>query len=208
MKVAKTYLSTGRRATALARWAQRRRRDPQDDRRRLMDQIAHAAGLPRTQAGRDMMERWHAQQEKYLAYGDEFVDANGINARGHVPRPGVDPFKLPHFGKVHQAAAKIGLYEGTIGRLLTSQAADRLMTLWKVNVLMSPVTAVRANVESWLNAAADGMFKSASRRRRSFVTPGSSAARTSVAVRGVDKVLSLAPLQAAGRFYRHNAQRG
>jgi hypothetical protein len=39
----------------------------------LKDQIAHAAGLTRTKAGRELIDKWKSQPEAYATFGREFT---------------------------------------------------------------------------------------------------------------------------------------
>jgi hypothetical protein len=201
-KMARTYMSSGHANMIAMRWATGNAETRKTIAMGLKDQIGHAAGLPRTEAGRRMMDDWHAQQEKYLVLGDEFIDSNGIPA-AMFPGQMETRFRLPSFGTVHRAAAKIGLYEATMGRLLTSTSVDlMLLPLWKMWALLTPVTASRANLEGWLNAGAEGVFKPGVQAkavlRDAEKLSGADIARST----GVDKILSVAPLQAAGRLYR------
>lgn len=206
-KIARTYLTSGDANMLSMRWVNGNIETRKTIVSGLKDQIAHAAGLTRTKAGRELIDKWKADQEAYAAFGREFTDVNGVAAAQWAGQLQTH-FSLPNFGAVHKAAAKVGLYEGTMGRLLGSTPVEKLLMQWKLGALFTPVTAMRANLESWLNAHAEGMFKDGVQAKAILRDTGKLDGEDIARSRGMDKILSFAPLQGAGRVYRHVAQTG
>lgn len=201
-KIGRTYLTSGDAALLKARWVAGNAQTRKTIVEGLRAQIAHAAGLTRTKAGRELLDRWETQDQHYATNGFEVLDPNG-RAAAQWPGQVQTKFALPNFGAVHKAAAKVGLFEATIGRLLGSAPMDKLLTQWKLGALATPVTALRASIETWLNSAADGMFVKGVRAKALLREMGKLDHPLVHRSRGVNAVLSLAPLAAAGRFYRH-----
>lgn len=208
-KMARTYMTSGDSNMLALRWAMGDLETRKTIVQGLKDQIGHAAGLSRTKAGQEMMAKWkvNAENENYLAFGDGFKDANGVHA-GMYPGQIQTRFSLPSFGAIHKAAAKIGVFEGTMGRLMGTTPVERLMIQWKLGALFTPVTAMRANLESWLNAHAEGLFLRGARAKAVLRDAGRLDYAEVSRSAPIDKILSFAPLQAAGRAYRSVLMRG
>lgn len=221
-KIARTYLTSGDGDMLAARWmlgnAQTRKTIVEG----LKDQIAEAAGLNKTASfrifGRDIFKSpiaklnnerealvsgWGSEVQHYSVRPDlEWTDANG--------RPGAlfpgqvqTEFTLPSFGAVHHAAVKVGLYEATLGRMLSSRTLDQLMGQWKVGVLAKPTTATRAIIESWLNAASEGMFGTSLQSKALLRELGRMDTGDVARLKGTEKLASFGPMVQLGRFYRH-----
>lgn len=120
----------------------------------LMDQIGHAAGLGKTQSGRVLLDTMKTKAEVYSAAGDE-VMRDGENLALH-PGQVRTKWVLPAFRDLHHDAAKIGLWEATMGRPLTSSQADTLMGQWKLGALFKPSTVTRNQLEGWLRTSLEG----------------------------------------------------
>ena len=205
-KFARLYLTPGDTAMLVMRYV----RGDVETRKTIFEgleqQVFHAAGLTRTQAGRDLIDRVMSQKQKYATFGDDILDEAGTPV-GLVPGQMVLRRKLPNFGAVHKASAKVGLYEGTMGRILSSTAMDRMVAgLWKIPILFTPVTAIRANAEAWLNALANGLFMDGVAGKALLRDAGKMSYKEVARSKPVDWLLSLAPLRDAGRFYRHVAK--
>lgn len=208
-KMSRTYMTSGDANMLALRWTLGDIETRKTIVEGLKDQLAHAAGLTRTQAGRLIVKKWKtdAANQKYLTNAEGFKDVNGV-AVGMYPGNMRTDFALPSFGAIHKAAAKIGLYEATMGRLFGTTPVERLMIQWKLGALFTPVTAMRANLEAWLNSHAEGMFSSGVRAKAVLRGAGKLEYHEVHRSVPVDKILSLAPLQAAGRAYRHIVLRG
>lgn len=203
-RVARTYLNKGHASMLAARWTLGDNETRKSIVEALRAQIAHAAGLGRTRLGREEMKTWGTADQKYtVVEGNEIRDQAGQAAAmyaGQIQRK----FRLPHFGKVHQAAAKIGLLEATIGRLLGHQIVSKLMVQWKLGALIGWVTPMRASIEGWLNATADGQLVDGLRAKalqhdlKGLYSDGM--LRRS---RPFDWAASLYPLRKFGQVYRH-----
>lgn len=205
-KIARTYMSPGDSHLLSLRWMNGNIDTRKTIVEGLKDQIAHASGLTRTTAGRDMVAAWKSEEQEYLVFGQGFTDANGVKA-GMYPGQ-IDPkFHLPNFGAVHQASAKIGLYEATMGKLLTRHSTDMLMGGWKIGALLTPVTATRAIIESWLNSSAEGLLRKGVAAKAAQRESGLLSVAEIHRSRPVDKVLSVPAIQAVGRFYRETVLR-
>lgn len=213
-KIARTYLTIGDAALLKARWI------AGDDTTRktilegLKDQIAEAAGLSKTSSFRWMkglneerqalVSGWKTDTQKYNTLGDdyEWTDRNGVPG-AQWPGQVQKDFYLPDFSKVHHAAVKVGLYEATLGRVLTSHALDKLMTQWKIGALMRPITATRAVIESWINAANEGLFGTALGTKALLRDSGRLYDGDLARMPKVDRILSFIPSIGASRLYRH-----
>jgi hypothetical protein len=201
-KTALTYLSKGDANLLAARW------DLADGGGRkaivtgLKEQIAHAAGLTRTKAGRDLITRWKSEFEHYATNGQGVVDANGTES-ALFPGQVQEHFRLPNFGSVHQASAKVGIYEATMGRLMSSWHFNALLSQWKLGALATPVTALRASIESWIAAAADGQFVRGLQAKALLNEQGRLAGLDVYRTKAGEALANLPVLQGLGRFYRH-----
>ena len=202
-KAARTYMTSGDANMLAARWSLADAGERKAIVQGLKDQITHAAGLPRTTAGRKLIDQWKTQQERYAT--DESLavkDANGVEQALH-PGQVRETFSLPNFGRVHQASAKVGLWETTMGRALSSWGLNALLMQWKLGALATPVTAIRATIESWLAAAADHQFVNGLRAKAILREQSRLSGQDIARSRIVDKLANLSVLQGLGRFYRH-----
>lgn len=201
-KVARTYMNRGDANMFKARWSAA----DLDTRKAMVQglraQIAHAAGLTKTQAGRDLITSWEAADQHYSQIGEEILDSNGKPVGLH-PGQMQTKFQLPDFGQVHKAASKVGLFEGTMGRLLDTNAVTQASGLWRSMILLTGYTAIRANTESWINAMAEGHFMD-SLRAKALLRENGLLDRSNIPVlRATAALKKVAPIAMAGRFYRH-----
>lgn len=129
----------------------------------LLDQLAHASGLAESESGRQIMQTWRAQQETYSSAGDTLY-RNGrpiAMSNGQVKTT----WMLPDFRALQQAAQKIGLWDATMGRALTSAQADALMSSVKLGWLFKPSTVTRNQLEGWGRMAIEGQLGDALQAR-------------------------------------------
>jgi hypothetical protein len=129
----------------------------------LWDQVAHAAGLPRTSLGQEMLKGARTTQQAYTHAGPGWlVDGQPIALHdGQVTKA----LTLDSFKDVQHAASKLGLYEATVGRLGTSQVVDSLFNQFRFGILAAPKTAYRNIIEPYAKAGLDGMFGDAVKAR-------------------------------------------
>lgn len=129
----------------------------------LIDQVGHAAGLGRSATGQEILNGAKTAQEAYSAAGSEIELAGQRLAlfEGQTR----DKWLLPSFQSIQKASAKVGLWEATFGRALTSGTADMWMGQWKMGALFKPSTATRNMLEGSLRAALSGTAGSAIKAR-------------------------------------------
>lgn len=199
-KMAATYMSPGDVARLKLRYAL----GDGENRQRIVDglkeMLAHASGMTRTKAGQDLLKQWRAADQKYATNGRGVLDSNGSEAAlfpGQVQEHAV----LPNFGKMHQAAAKIGLYEATLGNIFNIPILGHALGMWRMLVLSTQVTAYRAAIEGWLNAGANGMFAD-SLRAKALLKDLDGLKDLAGRSRAVDKLANFGPLRMMGRMYR------
>jgi len=125
----------------------------------LLDQMGHAAGLGKTVSGQKILNTMKTAVEAYNSAGDEML-INGEMVAQHAGQVR-DKWILPTFRDVQAAATKIGIYEKTAGRALTSNQVDTLMAQWKLGALFKPSTVTRNQLEGWLRTAFEGKLGTA-----------------------------------------------
>jgi hypothetical protein len=129
----------------------------------IRDQLAHSAGLTKTESGQRLVDSWKAQDETYSAAGDKlFRNGSPIALSPGQTR---DTWLLPDFRQVQMAASKIGWWESSLGRGLTSYQADALMSMVKMGWLFKPSTVTRNDLEGWLNMGLRGVAGDAIKAR-------------------------------------------
>jgi hypothetical protein len=129
----------------------------------LIDQIGHAAGLGKSTTGQAILDRAKTAEENYSSAMAE-IELNGQKValfEGQTRQQ----WTLPSFQALQQASSKIGLWESTLGRGLTSRQADILMSQWKLGALFKPSTVTRNQLEGWLRTMLDGKAGSAIQAR-------------------------------------------
>jgi len=205
-RAARTYLSSGDANLMAMRWTLGSSETRRAIVEGLEDQIFHASGMSRTQAGMDWYAERQAEREAYSTTGDEWLDANGRPSALYGGQVQKD-FTLPNFGQVHKAAAKVGLFENTLGRALNADWTNRLLSTWRLGVLMSPVTANRAITETWLAGGADGMFIDAL-RAKAYLREGDKLVGEIDRTKAGNLIANAPVLRSVGRFYTHVLSRG
>lgn len=129
----------------------------------LREQLAHSAGLTKTNAGKQLLDSWKQQDETYSAAGDKLF-RNG-NPVALSPGQTRDTWLFPDFRQLQMASSKIGLWEATMGRGLTSYQADALMSATKMGWLFKPSTVTRNDLEAWLRMGLEGVAGDAVKAR-------------------------------------------
>lgn len=166
-RYARTYLSRGDAALYRGLWANANA----GERKRLLDglleQVGHAAGLTRTDAGLKAMQRGRNTLTTYSAQGkDLMVDGEPLALTTGQTRL---KFNLPSFQSIQQASHRIGLFEATFGRALTSAQSDLMMAQLKMGWLFRPATVTRNMLEGWLRTSLEGKLGEAL-KARAFAT--------------------------------------
>lgn len=134
----------------------------------IIDQVGHAAGLGKTPTGKAILDRAKTAVEDYSASGNDIqVDGQDLALFEGQTRK---TWMLPTFQALHQAASKFGLWEATMGRGLTTGAADMLMSQWKMGALFKPSTVTRNLLEGGLRTALDGKAGAAIKARALLTT--------------------------------------
>jgi hypothetical protein len=129
----------------------------------LMDQTFHAAGLATTESGQELMAASRTAEQRYSTAGPKLL-RNGREIALHSGQTR-QVWRLPDFQEIHRAAAKVGLWDATIGRALTSGSADRMMSALKLGWLGRPATVTRNQLEGWLRMTTDGQLGDALKAR-------------------------------------------
>lgn len=119
----------------------------------MRQQVAHAAGLPSTASGQNLLKEW-AAQEQYSAVGNE-IEYDGERLGLFEGQTRTD-WTIPSFRELQQAHAKFGLYDATFGRPATGKAADTLMSQWKLGAIGRPATVTRNWLEGWGRTILEG----------------------------------------------------
>ena len=128
----------------------------------LKSQVMHAAGLGHSEAGREFMDGVLKDDAQVYSHSvDGTMDVNPWNGKQDYPAAlwgGQNrlEYSIPPFAVMHQLAAKIGLHEAVLGRLMQSRIADGFSPSLRTSMLLTPRTAVRATVEGWVNMLARG----------------------------------------------------
>src|SRR6185312_8051891 len=117
----------------------------------------HAAGLGSTKSGQALMKSWRTVNESYNTAGDSLLDEAGRPIALHVGQANT-VWHLPGFLELHQAANKLGLWEATLGRALTTDEATLMMSAVKMGWLFRPATVTRNQLEAYLRTALEGKF--------------------------------------------------
>jgi len=205
-QMAKTYLTKGDAAT----WRAQYQLGDAGTRKALIegliDQLGHASGMTRSSEGSDMLSSLKTEVQRYSSTGEE-VTVNGANIALH-PGQVRDTFRIPSFGQMQEHAAKIGLLSGTLGRPLASKYVDAFGGLWRLGALLQPRTAIRAALESWINAAIKGDFGKSLRAKAMLqegkFLSGDVLGRT----RFANAFAQFGPVAKTGQFYRHILLKG
>jgi hypothetical protein len=126
-------------------------------------QVAHSAGLSYTKAGRELEERLFSNDpELYAVNGHSTVPFDPVTGKANasfavLPGQVQDTYRIADFKSLQQAAAKIGLFEATGGKLFTSRLFDKLFGVLRFGMLIPPKTVPRNTVDSRLMAESRGL---------------------------------------------------
>lgn len=206
-KMAKTYLTKGDAAMLRAQYTLGDGGQRTAVVEGLMDQLGHAAGLTRTSAGRDALAQMKTESQRYSSVDGDEVVVNGQNLALHGGQARTT-FRLPAFGQLQRQSAKIGLWEGTLGRALTSSVTDKFVTQWKFGAIGQPRTAFRAGIESWLNAAVKGQAMQSLRAKALATNMGLMSGQALGRTRFTTALARFGPVAKTGQFYRHVLGKG
>lgn len=124
----------------------------------LRDQIHEAAGITKSATGNN----WHATRilasrvanPSYSSLGEDVV-LNGKRVALVEGKTETD-WILPSFRELQKASAHFGLWDATMGRAMTSDAADSFMDFWKLALLAAYKTVTRNQIEGWSRATLGG----------------------------------------------------
>jgi hypothetical protein len=126
-------------------------------------QVAHSAGLSYTKAGRELEETlFKDNPELYAVNGHSTVPYDPITGKADASFAVLsgqvqDTYRIADFKQLHQAAAKIGLFEATAGRAFTSRIFDKMFNVLRILMLAVPKTVPRNTVDSRVMAASRGL---------------------------------------------------
>ncbi|HZY33196.1 MAG TPA: hypothetical protein VFE75_05490 [Rhodanobacter sp.] len=125
-------------------------------------QVAHAAGLGTTDGGRQMLEDMERAftRENYSTTAPKLMDPNTLEERDFAlfPSDTSQVLSMPSFQEIQKNAAKIGIWESTIGRAFTHQLADETGKLIKVGWLSTFSNVIRNAGEDLFGAFVDGKY--------------------------------------------------
>lgn len=153
-KLAMTFLNRGDSQTLRAAWNLGNAGERKAIISGLVDQLGHAAGMGSTPAGKMLLDRAKTVEERYSAAGSEIeLDGQKVALLDGQTR---QKWLLPSFRDMQQSGAKLGLWDATAGRALTSGSADLLMSQWKMGALFKPSTVTRNQLEGWLRTVLEG----------------------------------------------------
>ena len=135
----------------------------------LFDQLAHTAGLTKSTGGNALYNRYKTFEEGYSASGNDIV----LNGQKVALTDGqtTTVFRLPSFDELYREASKVGLWDATFGRALTSKYADLFGGQWKFLNLAYLKTATRNWLEGGARTALEGEAGAAVKTRALLTTP-------------------------------------
>lgn len=124
-------------------------------------QTMHAAGFAVTEQGRELINRaaQALDTQHYSNTADKIIDAAG-NERDAALMPGQvnDALTLINFRDLQTNAAKIGIWENTLGRVFKYPLVDNLMSVVKINWLTTGSNVVRNAGEDLFSKWTKGEF--------------------------------------------------
>jgi hypothetical protein len=166
-------------------------------------QTLHAAGLGTTTAGRAILSDAERSltSERYASNGDldRIVDPlSGEDRAAALWDTQVNTkITLTGFQDIQKAAAKIGIWESTLGRAMNSQLADNIMGIVKPGWLITGTNVVRNSGEDLVGAALRGEYGDVSRAKAVAESNGLLLKRTKMGS------IIAAPLARVAQLYRH-----
>lgn len=178
-------------------------------------QTLHAAGLGSSEAGRAFIDASEAalNGERYSLTAGKFIDpATGIE-RDAALWPGQinEKLTLTSFSQLQKYAAKIGIFQYTVGRGFNAQVTDHMMSLIKTGWLITGSNVVRNAGEDLFGAFTRGELNDAMRAKAVGAMKGLLPERavTDTALRGLRRTragnLVLLPAALVSRLYHYSA---
>lgn len=197
-----TYLTKGDAALYGAMWA----KGDEGVQKAIIDgivaQVGHAAGLGTTDTGRALLATLpELNLQRYGHIGNEsIVDPVTGTSRDVAlfPQQVRQEFYLPSFQSLHQAAAKFGIWDKTVGRAMNFAAVDQAMNFLRAGMLLKPNTAYRNIIEGQGNIAVRGRYLDLLRAKAAANAGGVLTPRKAL----LQKAISLTALDRVGRLSR------
>jgi hypothetical protein len=128
----------------------------------LRDQVFHTAGIYHTESGRELAQRFAEDDAAIYTHSvdgvmptDPWTGQQDLSSALWAAQNRT-VYTMPTFTQLHRAAAKMGIYESVIGRMMVSPIADAIGSGIRTSMLLTPRTATRATVEGWVNMLARG----------------------------------------------------
>ena len=200
-RMGRTYLTKGDSALLSAQYALGDGGTRETLIQSLIDQLGNASGMTRTEEGRKMLTAAKTPEQVYIHTGNKLT-INGQEFGVHLGHMRTN-YRVMGFGEMQHHAAHIGLISGTLGHFIGNQYADMFGALWRLGALARPTTAIRAAIESWLNATIKGMglkgLKSKAFMVEHRMLQGNVLGRTKFG----NAMGSFFPTAKVGEFYRH-----
>jgi hypothetical protein len=123
----------------------------------MKEQVFHSAGLYHSEAGKALADKYLADDKALYTHAengvmdmDPWTGAKDLSSAVWANQNALI-YRIPSFGMLHTAAAKLGMYESIVGRAMTTHLADSFGSAIRYLMLAAPRTAVRATVEGWFN---------------------------------------------------------
>ncbi len=207
-RMARTYLTKGDAALWTAQYALGDGGTRETLIQGLIDQLGNASGMTRTEQGRAMLGAAKTPDvgQIYTHTGNELT-INGQKFGLHLGQMRTN-YRIMGFGEMQHEAAKVGLISGTLGRFIGNKYADAFGALWRLGALSRPTTAIRAAIESWLNATVKGMGLEGLKSKAFLVEHRMLQGQTFGRTRFGNAMGSFFPTAKVGDFYRHTLIRG
>lgn len=166
-------------------------------------QTLHAAGLGTTEAGRDLIDKAarSLSGEKYGVTSGTIVDpATGLEREVALwPGQVNEKLTLPNFGQLQTVAAKIGLWENTMGRMFNNKVVDSTLKLIRLGWQSTFSNVVRNAGEDLFGAYLRGEYGDVMRAKATAYAAGLLPNRSRLAN------LAFMPLGRVGQMYRWGA---
>jgi hypothetical protein len=128
----------------------------------VVEQLIHSAGMESTASGKKLAEIMRsdataADKQAYSTTGlDMISDSAGVRRVGLWPAQMNNDMWFPSFAKMQQAAAKVGIWDHTVGSVLQSTAADQTLSAVRTGWLATSAGAVRNTLDDVAGYTARG----------------------------------------------------
>lgn len=147
----------------------------------ILTQAVHAAGLPASESGRMIADRILAdatetfrRQQVYspVAGADTYLNPNaGQQVHAALWDGQLDTgIRVPAFAEMQKVAAKVSIWDHTMRKPLSSDAADDIMSILKPAWLTTGSNVSRNVLEDWAGAAIRGQGKELIKARSAIAT--------------------------------------